>query len=493
MEMKTRGMPPKIKAIVLSFLFFLVSDFAFSQDRTQGTEYPDSRGTKVFFPLGDLSFADEVASFEDGSPQSGEAEGHDPRHALGSPGGRTVWLGCHGTLTLEFIDNVLIDVDGPDLYVFETGPWQEPTSVFISQDGRTWRDVGKSSGGTGKVEISNFVRPGEEFRYVRLTDLECRRGCCHGADIDSVGAIGSLPRGTLALWEIGQQIEEVFAPTKIELILDASGSMARRMEDMMETAKDVLGTLVHGLPKGVEVGLRVYGHRTLNTPEHKERSCRDSEVVYPFSKLDKQALLESVAAIQPGGWTPIGYSLSQVKADFQGVQGERLVILVTDGRETCDEEERARYYPAKVVKSMVQEGVQIRVNVVGFAIGDERTKAQLREIAEITGGHYYDAKDSSQLEEALGRSSSAVYTVRDSAGELLAEGVIGGGRLSLPPGRYTVQIQSRPSLIIKDVEVMEAMKTRVFLSKTAQGVTSEIEVVPPSEPLPKEVIKGDDK
>ena len=155
------------------------------------------KGKKIYFPLGDLSFADEVVSFQMGDPAPVE-EAQDPHAALGPPdrkhdGDRKVTtLGCGGVLTLRFVDNALVDVDGPDLYVFEVGADTEPTALSISTDGVHWVEVGKIAGGTAEVDISGKTKPGEVFHYVRLTDL---KSACHGkypgADIDAVGAIGA--------------------------------------------------------------------------------------------------------------------------------------------------------------------------------------------------------------------------------------------------------------------------------------------------------------
>lgn len=55
-------------------------------------------------------------------------EAHDREQALGTPdygkGSKRgyVLLGCSGELVLKFTDNRLIDIPGPDLYVFEVGP-----------------------------------------------------------------------------------------------------------------------------------------------------------------------------------------------------------------------------------------------------------------------------------------------------------------------------------------------------------------------------------
>ncbi len=53
----------------------------------------------------------------------------------------------------------------------------EPTRLAISHDGKKWIDVGAIAGGTAQVDIGKFVRPGESFTYVRLTD---NKSACHG-------------------------------------------------------------------------------------------------------------------------------------------------------------------------------------------------------------------------------------------------------------------------------------------------------------------------
>jgi OmpA-OmpF porin, OOP family len=162
-----------------------------------GKEYRGRRGQKIFFPLGDASFADEVVLFQMGHPGPIE-EAQDPHAALGPPdrirnGDRKeVTLGCGGVLTLRFVDNALVDVDGPDLYIFELGGDVEPTTLSISSDGNHWIDVGKISGGTAEVDIAGTTKTGELFHYIRLTDLKTGCGGQYpGADIDAVGAIGA--------------------------------------------------------------------------------------------------------------------------------------------------------------------------------------------------------------------------------------------------------------------------------------------------------------
>lgn len=144
-----------------------------------------------------------MVSFEKGVPSATDKD-TQPEETLGIPdydeakADNYTTLGCGGVLTLQFIDNVLVDIEEPDLYVFEIGPAIEPTNLAISKDGQEWIEIGKISGGRADIDISPFVEPGDTFHYIRLTDLktDCG-GAWPGADIDAVGAIGSALRISL--------------------------------------------------------------------------------------------------------------------------------------------------------------------------------------------------------------------------------------------------------------------------------------------------------
>lgn len=162
-----------------------------SEDGVDNT-YIDERNNFVFLPLGDLSFADAVVSKNLGS------RGANSDGIIGPPDMSTKRfqqvdpkicnLGLKGQITLAFTDNSLSNVKGPDLYVFEMGAI-EPTNLEISKNGMDWISVGKIEGGTAMVDIGPYVKTGDTFNYVRLTDLETESGI-PGADIDAVAAIG---------------------------------------------------------------------------------------------------------------------------------------------------------------------------------------------------------------------------------------------------------------------------------------------------------------
>lgn len=154
----------------------------------------------IEFPLGDISFADSVTSFAIGP---GSTTQTDPTVALGSPElpNGQVTLGNDGVLTVEFVDNRLVDQSavegGRDLYVFEVGGSAggvtENFRIEISKDNVSYINLGDFFGEAVGVDIGPFINPGDRFRFVRITDLAPNSTSAPfaGADITAIGAVGS--------------------------------------------------------------------------------------------------------------------------------------------------------------------------------------------------------------------------------------------------------------------------------------------------------------
>src|SRR3954452_21048144 len=121
--------------------------------------------------------------------------------------------------------------------------------------------------------------------------------------------------------------------SNLEIILDASGSMNGEIDGRrkIDIAHEALAALVGRLPDRTNVALRAYGHR-------KGSDCSDVELLTPLGALDRGALTAQINTVNPAQkvMTPIGASLEQVAQDLQGAQGDVLVVLVSDGDETCD-------------------------------------------------------------------------------------------------------------------------------------------------------------
>ena len=188
-------------ALVLALLLAL-SPAVFAEEGYQdGDQYTftDREGNTITVPVS--AFASYVVEFTHGSPWRSEgATNTDPQIAIGLPDASDsnssvgdLCLGVGGVLVLGFSSSIF-DGPGDDVYVFEVGNNVEETKVEISDDLKTWYEIGIAEGRTAGLDISGKVPSGSGFRYIRLTDTGANpAGGWPGADIDTVCGLNTRP------------------------------------------------------------------------------------------------------------------------------------------------------------------------------------------------------------------------------------------------------------------------------------------------------------
>lgn len=218
----------KLQKDLVQLLFLLLILIEIIPVYAQEKEYSDGHGGKVILPLGDISFADKVVSFTIGNPAP-IAQNANPDSVIGPPDFNEEYaygflsLGGGGELVVEFTDNALVNIDGPDMYVFELGKYVEETFLFVSTNAKNWISVGKISGGKSVVDIGDSTLPGAIFRYVKLVDartnLTAKDKNWPGADIDAIAAIGSAKQLSLnALYLFNTNESKIKEQAKKELL-----------------------------------------------------------------------------------------------------------------------------------------------------------------------------------------------------------------------------------------------------------------------------------
>ncbi len=275
--------------------------------------------------------------------------------------------------------------------------------------------------------------------------------------------------GRLSVVATGERIAAVSAPSQIELILDASGSMKLRVEGRpkIDIAKEVMAQIIKGLPNDAQVALRIYGHRIR---EGRPGDCQDSQLVFPFGKIDKARMLARVREVNALGTTPIAYSLKQVARDFGRARGEKMVILVTDGKEECGGS------PSAVVSDLIARGIKIKLNIVGFALADLATKQEMERVARITGGRFFDASNAKTLTKAIEQALAVPYDVVDAAGTKVAGGVTGQGTVNVPEGIYKIVVRAAGKPIdVLNVRITAGGFTKVVLKKEGQEIGVQVQ------------------
>lgn len=219
----------------------------------------------------------------------------------------------------------------------------------------------------------------------------------------------------------------------------------------IDVARDVLtGVVAEQLPPGTQTALRVFG----TVPG----SCETSLAI-PLGPLDPASAVTTVSTLQAINEvrTPLAASLEAAGTDLSVVEGPKLIVLITDGEETCGGD------PGAVIEALVAQGVDVRVNIVGFAIGDPVIEEQLAAWAEQGGGVYFSAEDAEDLGPALNQALQPSFDVRDSDGFLIGSGVVDGEAVPANAGRYTVTVNTSPPIVFERVVVESGETTEVVL------------------------------
>lgn len=181
-------------------------------------------------------------------------------------------------------------------------------------------------------------------------------------------------------------------------ILDFSNSMneyinsQKKIDTMLNTMKNVLSEI----SPQKSIGMRAYGYRIGVTPFD---SCKASKLFVPITKGGNSMVSKQIDKMKAVGMTPITYSLkSALTKDFKNLEGQKHIILLTDGGENCNESpctfmtKNLRYYP------------DVKIDVIAYDIRNSYDISQLECIALITRGKFYTANTTAELKNSLNNS-----------------------------------------------------------------------------------------
>ena len=218
------------------------------------------------------------------------------------------------------------------------------------------------------------------------------------------------------------------------LVLDASGSMWGQVDNTSKiaVARDVIRKLVSDWNPKVQLGLTAYGHR-------EKGNCADIETLVPVGNVNAGTIMAAVKDLQPKGKTPLSDAVRQAARDLKYTEERATVILVSDGKETCNAD------PCAVAAELEKNGVDFTVHVVGFDLTEEE-KAQLRCVADKTGGKFLSAKNASELHKAMTTTVQLVAEPKPAkkrvvklktglTGTIMVKGVTGRHTFIYAPGK----------------------------------------------------------
>ncbi len=342
-------------------------------------------------------------------------------------------------------------------------------STTVADDG-TWTFEGSYAGfDAGDYPLTARMVDGsgntlEEAVEAALLSLNASAAGNAGGDSDATGSLrvlfagaGDGSDGGEGTADSGAGIAPAGSPG-VALILDSSWSMTFGVDytgidigpdtdesqrltaddpnSRIAVAKSGLTEFVTGsLPEGTPSALRVFGNLRGNL------ECQ-TDLMVPFGPLDKGQMVSTIEGVRPqfNANTALGASLDAIRTDLAGAESELMtIVLLTDGDETCGGD------PEAAIQALTEEGYDVTVNVIGFAINDDALKQKLQSWAELGNGTYFDAPDADTLASSLTGAFAIPYRVLDADGAEVASGTIGGPAVDLPVGDYTVELGTSPA------------------------------------------------
>lgn len=236
----------------------------------------------------------------------------------------------------------------------------------------------------------------------------------------------------------------------VALILDASGSMNGKLgngEKKIIAAKTAVRELVGRIPGSINLSFRAYGHQS----HRSKKNCRDTQLLVPFGAAAQvsNTIVDRSEALNARGYTPITYVLGLAADDLKPLSGAKTIILVSDGKETCEGD------PCLLAKKLADADADLVIHTVGFGV-DAPAKRQLQCIAKFGRGTYREADSTPDL--AMSMEAATKVTLKQEEVTIKVKRVL-PGRLKITNGGYHV---------IRDAETGE--RVGAHTTSTRNGV-----------------------
>lgn len=176
------------------------------------------------------------------------------------------------------------------------------------------------------------------------------------------------------------------------VVFDASGSMGTTdytaKLPRIARVKQSMERVIPEIAPLRRLGLIVYGEGEYN-------ACDAIEMKLAPTANAAELILESVRSINPRGRTPLTDSVRQAAEVLDYTQRESVVVLLTDGEETCGGD------PCRVAADLKRRGPGLTIHVIGYREGQEGGYFNARCMADHTGGQYLSVSTEEELVAAL--------------------------------------------------------------------------------------------
>lgn len=187
---------------------------------------------------------------------------------------------------------------------------------------------------------------------------------------------------------------QAWASSNVMFIFDVSERMSgkfpehTKLKDLskLDTATEALEAMLEDLPKDLNVGLEVYGHKG-------DKDCSAIEIVSPLQRLDKEEIINKLDLFESEqGSAPLATALQQGAEELSSAQGNKSIVLFSDGKDSCggDIDEIVSWLKAK----------DITVYVLAIDVKEDEV-AELFSIADENEEHYYSVNNVEDMKRGL--------------------------------------------------------------------------------------------
>lgn len=239
--------------------------------------------------------------------------------------------------------------------------------------------------------------------------------------------------------------------SNVAMILDASVSHLdhwQGKEKWYWIKRLVMDTKTEEKIKIFKPSMIVFGH----TKPYYYNDCSDFEVVSEKSGYNPIILKRKLNEIKPSG---ISSLLTSLKKSF--AQKPDKIFVITDSRDGCKNRMANELNKLKKISPKTQ--------VVVFVLGQPSKKdlAELTQLAETTGGRFFQPTNYEALRKTLLDELELTYELH-SSNEMIVREALGSKKMRLVPGKYVLKIPYGSTTKEVDFVLQNGTKTKVKIS-----------------------------
>lgn len=192
------------------------------------------------------------------------------------------------------------------------------------------------------------------------------------------------------------------SPYSLEFIVDFSNSMNAMNKAAM--AREVVTKILDEIPDDIPVGLTLSGHR------YKDK-CDDIELL---QDVNRKKIKDILIKTKPKGRALIALALKKIANKLKDNKNYMIIILLTDGEETCNE-------GLLKVARQLKERYDYRLIIHVIGINPKRTKRiQLRHAAYAGYGEFWSVRDEKDAENASRAMSEKIINFKPHNPKVIA-------------------------------------------------------------------------